>query len=136
MQGEANISLLFNKIENISKLANDYTRLEKERVDLILKHEKQNDLLKEQIDNKDIHLELLRKKIVDLEGGKFGKSELKIENEKQIQTFKMQKVKLEKLTSKIKILEETIINLKCQILDINSLKVTFKFKIKLNIYHI
>jgi hypothetical protein len=136
MQGETNISLLFNKIENISKLAHDYTRLEKERVELILKYEKQNDLLKEQIDNKDIHLELLRKKIVDLEGGKFGKSELKIENEKQIQTFKMQKVKLEKLTSKIKILEETIINLKCQILDINSLKVTFKFKIKFNIYHI
>ena len=123
MQGETNTSLLFNKVENILKLANDYTRLEKEKADLLLKNENEIDSHKEQIENKDIHLELLRKKIVDLEGGKFGKSELKIENENQMQTLKMQKVKIEKLNAKIKNLEDAMINLKCQILDINSLKV-------------
>ena len=123
MNGETNFALIFTKVDQLSTIANDYTKLEKEKSDLTAAHANEVSSLKEQLDNKEINIDLLRKKMVDLEEGKFGKSELKVDSESQLFNIKKLKVKIEKLNSKIDALNKENVQLKSQLLDVNSLQV-------------
>lgn len=122
MNGETNFALIFTKVDQLSSIASDYTKLEKEKVDLIAAHTKELSSLKEQLNNKEIHIDLMRKKMVDLEEGKFGKSELKIDSESQLFNIKKLKVKIEKLNSRIDVLNAENVQLKSQFLDVSSLQ--------------
>ncbi len=124
MNGETNFALIFTKVDQLSSIASDYTKLEKEKVDLIASHTKELSSLKEQLNNKEIHIDLMRKKMVDLEEGKFGKSELKIDSESQLFNIKKLKVKIEKLNSRIDVLNAENVQLKSQLLDVSSLQVS------------
>lgn len=124
MNGETNFALIFTKVDQLSSIASDYTKLEKEKVDLIAAHTKELSSLKEQLNNKEIHIDLMRKKMVDLEEGKFGKSELKIDSESQLFNIKKLKVKIEKLNSRIDVLNAENVQLKSQFLDVSSLQVS------------
>jgi predicted nucleic acid-binding Zn-ribbon protein len=124
MNGETNFALIFTKVDQLSSIASDYTKLEKEKVDLIAAHTKELSSLKEQLNNKEIHIDLMRKKMVDLEEGKFGKSELKIDSESQLFNIKKLKVKIEKLNSRIDVLNAENVQLKSQLLDVSSLQVS------------
>ena len=115
-----NYSQLITKIEQLCLQESTYLKLEKEKNDLVLDYEKRIASFKKQIGNKEIHMELLRKKIVEYE--EMGKSELKKGIEDQILTIKKMKIKIEKLNNKITILTNENIQLKSQILDINALQ--------------
>jgi len=58
------------------------------------------------------------------EEGKFGKSELKIDSESQLFNIKKLKVKIEKLNSRIDVLNAENVQLKSQLLDVSSLQVS------------
>lgn len=120
MNCETNFSLILSKIEQLSTQANNFIKLEKEKAELILNYDKKIEMFREQIQNKDIHMELLRKKIVEFE--EMGKSEIRKGIEDQILTIKKMKIKIEKLNAKITIITNENIQLKSQILDINSLQ--------------
>lgn len=127
MNGETNFALIFTKVDQLNTVASEYAKLEKEKAELTAHHGKEIDALKEQLNNKEIHIDLLRKKMVDLEEGKFGKSELKIDSESQLFSIKKLKVKIEKLNMKIDDLRAENVQLKSQLLDVNSLQVGFFF---------
>ena len=80
---------------------------------------------KEQLESKDLHIDLLRKKITSLEEKLLGKST--IERERDGETLKIRK--LEKITEKYKIkLEDArqeITNLKAQLLGSSEIRVNF-----------
>lgn len=82
--------------------------------------------LKEQLDNKDIHLELLRKKVTQLEEEKFGRSEIRVEFENTVKNTKKMNIKIERLTEEVRNLTAENKHLKAHILDINNLRVNFK----------
>ena len=123
MSCETNFALLLTKIQQLKNISIQYAELEQEKNENTNLFNKQIISFKEQLANKDIHMELYRKKIVDLEGGTFGKSELKQNIDDHILTIKKMKIKIEKLNNKIDILNNENIKLKAQLLDITTLQV-------------
>ena len=89
-------------------------------------NEKQINTLREQITNKDIHLELLRKKVTDLEEEKFGRSDIRTEYDKLVNKNKKMEIKNERLREELDKFKNENSHLKSHILDINNLKVIFK----------
>jgi hypothetical protein len=80
--------------------------------------------LKEQLDNKELHLDLLRKKLSGLEEEKAGKCALEREVDDHVMMSKKFKVKVEKLTEQLNNLKCENNDLKAQLLDFNSLRVS------------
>jgi len=79
--------------------------------------------IKEQLTNKDLHVDLLRKKIADLEAEKHGRSEFRKDLDEQHLLGKSLSVKVDKLKSKLNFFIEENRNLKAQVYDINCLQV-------------
>lgn len=92
-------------------------------------NDKQINFLQEQILNKDIHLELLRKKLADLEEEKLGRSDIRTEYDKLIQKNKRMEIKNERLKQELDKFKSENSQLKSHILDINNLKVIIKLLI-------
>ena len=78
---------------------------------------------KEQLDNKELHLDLLRKKLAALEEERAGKCALEREVDDHITMSKKFKLKVEKLTEQLNAIKLENNELKSQLLDSGCLKV-------------
>jgi DNA repair exonuclease SbcCD ATPase subunit len=78
---------------------------------------------KEQLDNKELHLDLLRKKLAALEEERAGKCALEREVDDHITMSKKFKLKVEKLTEQLSAIKQENNELKSQLLDSGCLKV-------------
>lgn len=110
------IEIILYKI-NTKKITPEPVNVEK------FSQEEKINSLREQLNNKDIHLELLRKKITDLEEEKFGRSEIRTEYDKLITNNRKLKIKIERLNEELTACKNENTHLKSHILDINDLKV-------------
>ncbi len=79
--------------------------------------------LQEQLENKDTHLDILRRKIAQLEESKAGRSELKKEIDEQIALNKKLAIKVERLGAELTSLKNQNIELKAKLLDFECLSV-------------
>ena len=93
---------------------------------VVVESESKTALLMEELKSKDVHLELLRKKVVELEELKYGRSELKSDYEELSIENKKLNVKIERLSEQLNKFKCENIHLKSQILDINTLRVKRK----------
>ncbi|XP_070577183.1 coiled-coil domain-containing protein 170-like isoform X4 [Ptychodera flava] len=78
--------------------------------------------LKEQLESKDLHLELLRKKIHNLEEGLHGRSGLQKDRDDLEYSYKRSRKENERLRGLLGTARETIKDLKSQLLDTSNLK--------------
>ena len=79
--------------------------------------------LQEQLENKDTHLDILRRKIAQLEECRAGRSEIKKEIEEQAALNKKLAIKAERLSVELTSLKNQNIELKAKLLDFESLSV-------------
>jgi predicted nucleic acid-binding Zn-ribbon protein len=79
--------------------------------------------LKEQLENKDVHLDLLRKKVSALEEGRSAKTDLEREIDDHVVLSKKMKSKVESLTQQVNDLRHENTQLKAQSTDVHTLKV-------------
>ena len=79
--------------------------------------------LKEQLDNKELHLDLLRKKLSGMEEEKAGKCALEREVDDHVMMSKKFKAKVEKLSEQLNHLKAENNDLKAQLLDLNAIRV-------------
>ena len=79
--------------------------------------------LTEQLSNKDTHLDILRRKIAQLEECKAGRSEIKKEIDEQSSLNKKLAIKAERLSAELTSLKNQNIELKAKILDIEHMNV-------------
>lgn len=127
---EEALSILFGKIESIK---NEYEAFGKDKKSTS-HYEQKIAALNEEISNKDIHLNLLRKKVVDLEEARFGRSEIKQEIDTYNQTTRHLSLKIERLTEKFNSIKNENTQLKSQLLDLTNIKVKFKINLKKYFY--
>ncbi|XP_078000196.1 coiled-coil domain-containing protein 170-like isoform X2 [Glandiceps talaboti] len=78
--------------------------------------------LKEQLESKDLHLDLLRKKINNLEGGLVGRSDLQKDRDDLDYSYRRVRKENERLRGLLGTARETIRDLKAQLLDTSNLK--------------
>ena len=86
-------------------------------------HESKIACLTEQLANKETHLEILRRKIAQLEECRAGRSEIKKEIDEQSMLNKKLVVKAERLSVELTSLKAQNVELKSKILDIEHLNV-------------
>ena len=79
-------------------------------------------LLSEQLANKELHLNVLRNKLVDLEEEKFGRSELKKRADDEAVESKKLSVKMGKLAEQLRSANAENMRLKSQLYDADTLK--------------
>ena len=112
------MTLLLTHLEKIMCANREYEKDKRENV-----HLKRIAELKDELDNKSVHLDLLRKKLVELEEVKAGRSEIRRECEDRESTIKKLHVKIDKQREEIICLKNQIVQLKSNMLDVNCLKV-------------
>ncbi|UJR35149.1 hypothetical protein I4U23_027918 [Adineta vaga] len=78
--------------------------------------------MKEQMENKDIHLDLLKKKVAALEEGRVGKTDLEKEIDDHVILSRKMKLKVESLTQQVNELRSENTLLKTQSSDVHTLK--------------
>ena len=117
---ELNPDVLLTRAEQLMKLERDSIVDQKTSIYSLQRKIKQ---LKEQMDNKDLHLDLLRKKIIALEEGRAAKTDLEREIDDHVMLSRKMKVKVDHLTQQVHDLKHENTQLKAQITDIQTLKV-------------
>ena len=123
---DESLTIAFGKLEVFK---NSYDALNK---DLRVKSSKNEQFeqkvtsLKEQLANKDVHLELLRKKFAELEEKSQGRSETKVETDDHAHLNKTLEYKVSKLSEQVKCLKLQNTELKAQLLDFTSSHVSLK----------
>lgn len=118
---ELNPDVLLTRAEQLMKLERDSIVDQKTSIYSLQRKIKQ---LKEQMDNKDLHLDLLRKKIIALEEGRAAKTDLEREIDDHVMLSRKMKVKVDHLTQQVHDLKHENTQLKAQITDIQTLKVS------------
>ncbi|CAF1028886.1 unnamed protein product [Adineta ricciae] len=116
---ELNPDVLLTRAEQLMKLERDSIVDQKTSIYSLQRKIKQ---LKEQMDNKDLHLDLLRKKIIALEEGRAAKTDLEREIDDHVMLSRKMKVKVDHLTQQVHDLKHENTQLKAQITDIQTLK--------------
>lgn len=130
---ELNPDVILTRAEQLMKLEKDSIGDQKT---LIANLQRKNKQLKEQIDNKDLHLDLLRKKVVALEEGRSMKTDLEREIDDHVMLARKMKVKVDHLTQQVNDLRHENIQLKAQITDNQTLKVRRNVKfISVYLFH-
>lgn len=122
---DMNVDLLIARGEQLVKMESDSIQDKQTNIYNLQRKVKS---LKEQLDNKELHLDLLRKKLTALEEEKCGKTSLEKEVDDHIMMSKKLKVKVDKLTQQLCDLKAENTDLKAQLLDFNTLKVIIKLK--------
>ena len=117
---ELNPDVLLTRAEQLMKLERDSIVDQKTSIYSLQRKIKQ---MKEQMDNKDLHLDLLRKKIIALEEGRAAKTDLEREIDDHVMLSRKMKVKVDHLTQQVHDLKHENTQLKAQITDIQTLKV-------------
>jgi chromosome segregation ATPase len=118
-----NVDLLMARAEQLVKMESGNVQ---DKQTNIYNLQRKIKTLKEQLDNKDLHLDLLRKKVASLEEEKFGKSSLEKEVDDHVMMSKKLKIKVDKITQQLNDYKHENTDLKAQLLDMNNLKVYFK----------
>lgn len=118
---ERNLNFIVAKVElkQINKIETKQVSFDSDKSSL----ESKLSLYKDQLINKDIHLDLLRKKVADLEEDKFGRSELKTEFENICRENKKMNIQIVRLNDQLSSFKTENTQLKSQLLDINNLRV-------------
>ena len=114
-----NIDLILARIEQLAKLECDSLADKQTNIYNLQRKVKS---LKEQLDNKDLHLDLLRKKLCGLEEERTAKCALEKEVDEHVAMSKKFKIKVEKLTEQLASLRCENENLKAQLHDFNNCK--------------
>ena len=117
---DMNIDLILARAEQLIKSEGDTIADKQTNIYNLQRKIKQ---LKEQLDNKELHLDLLRKKLCGMEEEKQGKCALEREVDDHVMMSKKFKVKVEKLTEQLNGLKSENSCLKAQLLDCSNLKV-------------
>ncbi len=128
---ELNPDVILTRAEQLMKVENDSFVDQKSSIYSLQRKIKQ---LKEQMDNKDLHLDLLRKKVTVLEEGRSGKTDLEREIDDHVILSRKMKVKVETLTQQVNDLRHENTQLKAQSTDVHTLKVRNKFRVNLFIF--
>lgn len=116
---DMNVDLILSRAEQLVKLEADAIADKQTNIYNLQRKIKQ---LKEQLDNKDLHLDLLRKKLSGMESEKQGKCALEREVDDHVMMSKKFKLKVEKLSEQLGNLKAENNDLKAQLLDMNGLK--------------
>ncbi|CAF2796990.1 unnamed protein product [Rotaria sp. Silwood2] len=116
---ELNPDVILTRAEQLMKLEKDSIVDQKTSIYSLQRKIKQ---LKEQIENKDLHLDLLRKKVIALEEGRAAKTDLEREIDDHVMLSRKMKVKVDHLTQQVTDLKHENTQLKAQITDIQILK--------------
>jgi chromosome segregation ATPase len=123
---DMNVDLLLARADQLVRSENDSIQDKQTNIYNLQRKVKS---LKEQLDNKELHLDLLRKKLNGLEEEKCGKTSLEKEVDDHIMMSKKLKVKVDKLTQQLSDLKNENTELKAQLLDTNNLKVCFQLRL-------
>jgi len=121
---ELNPDVILTRAEQLMKLENDSIIDQKTSIYSLQRKIKQ---LKEQLENKDVHMDLLRKKVVALEEGRSAKTDLEREIDDHVVLSRKMKLKVENLTQQVNDLKNENTHLKAQITDVHTLKVIRNF---------
>jgi chromosome segregation ATPase len=117
---ELNPDVILTRAEQLMKLEHDSITDQKTSIYSLQRKIKQ---LKEQLENKDLHMDLLRKKVIALEEGRSAKTDLEREIDDHVVLSRKMKVKVETLTHQVNDLKHENTQLKAQITDVHTLKV-------------
>lgn len=117
---ELNPDVILIRAEQLMRLEKDSISDQKTTIQNLQKKVSQ---MKEQLENKDLHLDLLRKKVVALEEGRAAKTDLEREIDDHVMLSRKMKVKVDQLTQQVSDLRHENTQLKAQITDIQMLKV-------------
>jgi chromosome segregation ATPase len=123
---ELNPDVILTRAEQLMKLEKDSIVDHKSSIHSLQRKNKQ---LKEQIENKDLHLDLLRKKVISLEEGRSGRTDLEREIDDHVMLSRKMKVKVDHLTQQVTDLKHENTQLKAQMTDNQMLKVIKKKEI-------
>lgn len=121
---ELNPDVILSRAEQLMKVENDSIIDQKGSLYNLQRKIQQ---LKEQLENKDLHLDLLRKKVLSLEEGRTVKTDLEREIDDHVILSRKMKAKVETLTQQVNDLQKENIQLKAQITDCHTLKVLYLF---------
>ncbi len=116
---DMNVDLLVARAEQLIKMEGDSIQDKQTNIYNLQRKVKS---LKEQLDNKDLHLDLLRKKLSALEEERVGKTALEREVDDHVAMSKKFKIKVEKLTEQLSSLKCENSDLKAQLLEHHSFK--------------
>ncbi len=116
---DMNVDLILARAEQLVKLEGDAISDKQTNIYNLQRKIKQ---LKEQLDNKDLHLDLMRKKLSSMEEEKQGKCQLEREVDDHVMMSKKFKAKVEKLTEQLSGLKSENNGLKAQLLDLNGFR--------------
>lgn len=116
---ELNPDVILTRAEQLMKLEKDSIVDQKSSIYSLQRKIKQ---LKEQLENKDLHLDLLRKKVISLEEGRAAKTDLEREIDDHVMLARKMKVKVDHLTQQVNDLKHENTQLKAQMTDIQILK--------------
>jgi hypothetical protein len=136
---ELNPDVILTRAEQLMKLENNSIVDQKTSIYSLQRKLKQ---MKEQLENKDLHLDLLRKKVIALEEGRAAKTDLEREIDDHVMLSRKMKVKVDHLTQQVNELKHENTQLKAQITDIQILKVNqnkielFFFLLKMKYFRI
>jgi chromosome segregation ATPase len=125
---ELNPDVILTRAEQLMKLEKDSIVDQKTSIYSLQRKIKQ---MKEQLENKDLHLDLLRKKVIALEEGRAAKTDLEREIDDHVMLSRKMKVKVDHLTQQVNELKHENTQLKAQITDIQILKVN---RIRLDLF--
>lgn len=120
---DMNVDLIIARAEQLVKLEGDALADKQTNIYNLQRKIKQ---LKEQLDNKDLHLDLLRKKLSGMEEEKQGKCQLEREVDDHVMMSKKFKLKVEKLSEQLNSLKSENNTLKAELLDMNGFKLRTK----------
>ncbi|CAF4796812.1 unnamed protein product [Rotaria socialis] len=116
---ELNPDVILVRAEQLMKVENDSIVDQKSSMYNLQRKIKQ---LKEQMENKDLHLDLLKKKVTTLEEGRTAKTDLEREIDDHVILSRKMKVKVEALTQQVNDLKNENTQLKAQSTDVHTLK--------------
>ena len=118
---ELNPDVLLSRAEQLMRLESNSITDQKTSIYGFQRKIKQ---MKEQMENKDLHMDLLRKKVIALEEGRAGKTDLEREIDDHVLLSRKMKVKVEHLTHQVNDLKCENTQLKAQMTDVQTLKVS------------
>lgn len=117
---DMNIEIIIARAEQLVKMESDSIQDKQTNIYNLQRKIKQ---LKEQLDNKELHLDLLRKKLSSVEEEKAGKSALEKEVDDHVMMSKKLKIKVEKLSEQLNVIKSENESLKAQLYESNGVKV-------------
>ena len=120
---DESLTIAFGKLESFKNQHDTLTKELRAKSSKNEHYEQKYIVLKEQMANKEVHMELLRKKLTDLEEMRLSRSEIKVETDEHVHLNKTLEYKVTKLSEQVKCLKAQNTELKASILDLSNTQV-------------